>query len=70
MRRSQFEEQIIGVLRDHDAGVKTVDLCRRQTSAAGQHQLRQQIFARLAHPRGASSIAFAVAARNQGNHDC
>ena len=30
MRRGRFtEDQIIGVLRDHDAGVKTADLCRK-----------------------------------------
>ena len=30
MKRSRFsEEQIIGVLREHAAGAKTADLCRR-----------------------------------------
>ena len=30
MKRSKFtEEQIIGILREQDAGAKTADLCRR-----------------------------------------
>ena len=30
MRRSRFtEDQIIGLRREHGAGVKTADLCRR-----------------------------------------
>jgi putative transposase len=30
MKRSRFsEEQIIGVLKDHERGVKTADLCRK-----------------------------------------
>ena len=29
MRRKFTEEQIIGMLREHEAGVKTADLCRK-----------------------------------------
>ena len=30
MKRSRFtEEQIIGILKEHEAGAKTADLCRR-----------------------------------------
>lgn len=30
MRRRFTDEQIIGMLREHEAGVKTADLCRKQ----------------------------------------
>lgn len=30
MKRSKFtEEQVIGILREHEAGAKTADLCRK-----------------------------------------
>jgi putative transposase len=30
MKQSRYsEEQIIGILKEHDAGVKTADLCRQ-----------------------------------------
>ena len=30
MKRTRFsEEQIIGVLKEHEAGVRTADLCRK-----------------------------------------
>lgn len=38
MKRSRFsEEQIIGILREHEQGVKTADLCRR-------HGIAEQTF--------------------------
>jgi len=29
MKRKKYSEQIIGVLKEHEAGVKTADLCRK-----------------------------------------
>ncbi len=40
MRRSRFsEEQIIGILKEHEAGARTVSLCR-------QHGISEQTFYR------------------------
>jgi putative transposase len=34
MNKSRFtEEQIIGIVKQHEAGVKTADLCREHASA-------------------------------------
>ncbi len=44
MKRSRFsEEQIIGVLKHHEAGMKTADLCREHgISAATFYQWKQK----------------------------
>jgi hypothetical protein len=45
MKRSRFsEEQIIGILKEHEAGVSVADLCRNADApqyAGGDERLRQ-----------------------------
>ena len=36
MRRSRFsEEQIIGILKEHESGISVADLCRKQGMSEG-----------------------------------
>ena len=44
MKRSRFnEEQIIGILREHEGGMKTADVCRKHgISSATFHQWKSK----------------------------
>ena len=43
MKRKRFsEEQIIAILREHEAGVSTADLCRKHGMQAAAGRLRDE----------------------------
>jgi putative transposase len=54
MRRSRFsEEQIIGILKEHEAGAATADLCRR-------HGVSEQTFYRWKQKYGGLEVGEAT----------
>jgi hypothetical protein len=40
-RKTHTEKQIIAILKEHEAGVKTADLCRNDTSISGIRVARE-----------------------------
>ena len=47
MKRSRFsEEQIIGILKEHEAGVSVADLCRKHGVSDASYNFRQTVFGR------------------------
>ena len=45
MKRPKFsEEQIIGVLKEHEAGAKAADLCRKHGTARRRSQLEDPLW--------------------------
>ncbi len=45
MKRTGFtEEQIIGILTEHEAGAKRADLCRKHAMSEGTFQLEGQVW--------------------------
>ena len=61
MRRSRFsQEQIIGVLREQEAGTATAKLCRRPHSALGYRapeEFRRGLLAPAGQPLTAAGLA-------------
>jgi putative transposase len=45
MKKSRYaEEQILGILRQHEAGVKTADLCRKTADLCREHGISAATF--------------------------
>jgi putative transposase len=55
-RKRRTEEQIIGILKEHEAGMKTADLCRKHGISEGCFYNWLPAPGNPQHPRALSNI--------------